>query len=113
MNYKQDNQSAHSVDHFGEARAYWWNDDFLSLMAERLALNTCQSAVDIGCGAGEMTFRLAPYLSQNASVTGFDQEESHLKTARQRARHRKKSRQVDFSFVQGDAAELPFERRAV
>ncbi len=109
MNYKQDNKPAHSADHFGEARAYWWNEDFLSLMAERLELATCRSALDVGCGTGEMTFRLAPYLSQNASVTGLDQEESHLKTARQRARHRKKAPRTDFSFVQGDAAELPFD----
>lgn len=108
MNYKQDSKPAHSEDHFGEARAYWWNEDFLSLIAERLALDTCRSALDIGCGTGEMTFRLAPYLAQNASVTGLDQEENHLKKARQQARHRKKSRQADFSFVQGDASMLPF-----
>ena len=109
MNYKQDAQLAHSADHFGEARAYWWNEDFLSLMAERLELDTCRSALDIGCGTGEMTFRLAPYLVQNASITGLDQEESHLKKARQRARRHKKTHPIDISFVQGDAAELPFD----
>ena len=108
MQYKKNKASAHSADHFGEARAYWWNEDFLALMAERLSLDECHSAADIGCGTGEMTFRLAPYLHPHALVTGLDQEETHLKTARQRARHRKDAKSTAFSFVQGDADALPF-----
>ena len=108
MNY-QNNSPAHSADHFGEARAYWWNDDFLSLIAERLELSTCQKVADIGCGTGEMTFRIAPYLDSGASVVGLDQEEQHLKKARQKARHRKKAKNVDFEFVVGDASTLPFD----
>ena len=108
MNY-QDNTSAHSADHFGEARSYWWNEDFLSLMAERLELSDCRTVADIGCGIGEMTFRLAPYLSPEATVIGLDQEESHLKKARQKARHRKEVKNIDFTFVAGDAAALPFD----
>ena len=111
MNYKEENQSAHSADHFGEARAYWWNDDFLALMAERLEFGDCQTALDMGCGTGEMTFRLAPYLQANAAMTGLDQEGIHLKKARQRARRyqRKQTHPIDFTFVQGDAAALPFD----
>ena len=109
MNYQEDTTPAHSADHFGEARFYWWNEDFLSLMAKRLALDECQRVADIGCGTGEMTFRLAPYLSQAATITGLDQEEGHLKKARQRARHRKKAKDITFTFVAGDAAALPFE----
>ena len=108
MQYKKNKPAAHSADHFGEARGYWWNEDFLALMAERLALNECRSAADIGCGTGEMTFRLAPYLHPEALVVGLDQEEAHLKTARQRARHRKDAKQVSFSFVPGRADALPF-----
>jgi 2-polyprenyl-3-methyl-5-hydroxy-6-metoxy-1,4-benzoquinol methylase len=108
MQYKKNQPSAHSADHFGEARSYWWNEDFLALMAERLSLSACRSAADIGCGTGEMTFRLASYLHPQASITGLDREETHLKTARQRARHRKKDKEAAFSFVAGDADALPF-----
>lgn len=108
MQYKKNKPPTHSADHFGEARAYWWNEDFLALMAERLCLKNCRSAADIGCGTGDMTFRLAPYLHPHASVTGLDQEEDHLKIARQRARHRKDDEQTTFSFVQGSADALPF-----
>ena len=109
MNYREDNKPAHSADHFGEARSYWWNEDFLALMAKRLALEDCQALADIGCGTGEMTFRLAPYLPPKASLTGLDQEETHLKKARQKARHRKKTKEIDFTFVAGDASILPFD----
>ena len=108
MNY-QENSSAHSADHFGEARSYWWNEDFLALMAHRLSLNTCQAVADIGCGTGEMTFRLAPYCDPAATITGLDQEGVHLKKARQKARHRKTSVDATFSFVAGEAASLPFD----
>ena len=109
MNYHKDNSSAHSADHFGEARSYWWNEDFLSLMADRLQLGNCRSVADIGCGTGEMTFRLAPYAHPEAMITGLDQEARHLKKARQRARHRKDTPGITFTFVAGEANALPFD----
>ncbi len=108
MKYNKEPKDAHSADHFGEARSYWWNEDFLKLMASRLTLADCHTALDVGCGTGEMTFRLASYLSDGASVTGIDQETVHLKKARQRARKAAR-RGHTFSFIEGDAHRLPFE----
>ena len=101
--------SAHSQDHFGEAREYWWNDDYLALLAERIDLSDCQKMADIGCGTGMMAFRLAPYLPKGSEIVGLDYESQHLKTARQKARHHKKLKDYSFSFVQGDARQLPFD----
>lgn len=108
MQYKKENAPAHSADHFGEARSYWWNEDFLALIAERLSIKTHRTALDVGCGTGEMTFRLARYLDETASIIGLDREASHLKRARQRARKEAQPRQ-DITFVVGDAHDLPFE----
>lgn len=56
--------------------------------------------VDVGCGTGEITARLAE-LYPHAAITGVDLEESHLERARKRAPRA--------SFRKADALALPFE----
>ena len=60
--------------------------------------------LDLACGTGEITRRLAE-LFPEAAVTGVDVEESHLNSARKMS--------VDFGervkFDSGDAFELPYE----
>ncbi|MEM7656287.1 MAG: class I SAM-dependent methyltransferase [Bacteroidota bacterium] len=100
---------AHSIDHLGEARNYWWNDDFLALLAERMDWADCTRAADIGCGRGLMTFHLADFLPEGAEIFGFDIESAHLKVARQRAKKVQKRQKVSISFAEGDAHGLPYE----
>jgi SAM-dependent methyltransferase len=61
------------------------------------------AVLDVGCGTGEITARLAGKFAQ-ASFTGVDLEEQHLARARERCR--------DFGsrvrFQHGDALALPF-----
>ena len=101
--------SSHSADHLGEPREYWWNDDYLALIAQRLHTKSYQQIADIGCGRGSMTFRLAPYFAEEATITGIDFEKSHIKAARQKARHRRAPQNRHFSFKEGDAHDLPLE----
>ena len=61
------------------------------------------AVVDIGCGTGEMTFRLAQKYP-DASLTGVDLEDEHL--ARAAARCAKFGSRVRFQH--GDALALPF-----
>src|SRR5882757_6800195 len=42
----------HSSEYFGEERDYFWNTDYLDLLARRLGLGTVSSLADIGCGIG-------------------------------------------------------------
>jgi len=42
----------HSEDYFGEQRDFWWNADFLELMARRLNFSSIHSVLDVGCGQG-------------------------------------------------------------
>jgi ubiquinone/menaquinone biosynthesis C-methylase UbiE len=105
---KQGHQkSAHSEDVFGEDREYWWNEDFLELMAERLGLDQCKSIVDVGCGIGALAFKLSPYFPSGSSLTGVDLEKKHVKKAKQRTRKMRKD--VSFNFIEGDAQSLPIE----
>src|ERR1039458_5904506 len=40
----------HSAEQFGPQRDFWWNRDFLDLMATRWRLREAASLADIGCG---------------------------------------------------------------
>ena len=101
-------KQGHSEDHLGEAREYWWNDDFLALLAGRLDLANCHKVADIGCGKGLMAFRLGPFMAEGAVVTGIDQESRYIRSARQRAKREQPANGASFHFEEGDANRLPF-----
>jgi ubiquinone/menaquinone biosynthesis C-methylase UbiE len=100
---------AHSEEHLVDAREYWWNEDYLSLLAERLELDQCRAMADLGCGKGMMSFRFASYLSPGASIYGLDLERKYIKAAKQRVKHRNPTPDVQFFFEEGDAHRLPYE----
>ncbi|MGA1192723.1 MAG: hypothetical protein ACO3XO_10635, partial [Bdellovibrionota bacterium] len=54
MNSKRSNVSRnlHSAEYFGRQRSFWWNSDFLSLMATRWNLRNANKILDVGCGVG-------------------------------------------------------------
>ena len=62
----ENNQTAptglHSADYFTSARDFWWNQDFLRLLAERWRLGSARSLADIGCGIGHWSRLLFPHL---------------------------------------------------
>ncbi|MGZ6144002.1 MAG: methyltransferase domain-containing protein [Myxococcales bacterium] len=59
--------------------------------------------LDVGCGTGEITARLAELYPQ-AALTGIDLEESHLERARQRV--------PGARFEKADALALPYEAQS-
>lgn len=105
----QQSSSQHSESHLNQAREYWWNDDFLELLANRLDLDQCETLADIGCGRGMMAFKFAPYLAENAKVYGLDMEPKYIKGATKAARKQSKFSSAAFEFVAGSAYELPYE----
>ena len=98
----------HSAEWFGEQRDFWWNRDFLDLMAARWRLNEATSLADIGCGLGHWSRLLYPYLRPAARLVGVDREMRWIAEAPQHF-HRAFPH-VDsglFSFHQSDATKLP------
>lgn len=95
----------HSAEYFGEARDFWWNGDFMALMAERWNLSQARRILDAGCGVGHWGRALAPFLSPDAEVTGVDREPEWVEKAAAIAKAKGLSR---FSYRQGDANALPF-----
>jgi ubiquinone/menaquinone biosynthesis C-methylase UbiE len=59
-----------------------------------------ERALDVGCGAGALAFALAPLVRE---VVGLDRSPELLEQARARA-----AEHPNVSFVEGDAAKLPF-----
>ncbi len=102
-------EKAHSQEYLGEARDYWWNEDYLSLLAKRLNLSECKTMVDVGCGKGYMAYKLAPYLHGNANVYGFDMEQKWIDQAISRRRTFSNDNGVKFFFQVGDAKNIPLE----
>lgn len=96
----------HSAEYFGEQRDFWYNADFMALMAKRWRLSSARSILDAGCGIGHWGRVLAPFLSPDAVVLGVDREPEWVEKAAQTAKAKGLSR---FSYRQGDVNSLPFE----
>lgn len=96
----------HSAEYFGESRDFWWNPDFLALMARRWGLSRARRVLDAGCGVGHWGRVLAPYLSPRAALIGVDREPRWVEKAAASAKEKGLSR---FSYRRADANHLPFE----
>lgn len=87
-----------------QAEAIWPQE---LAIVRRHALPAAPDVLDVGCGTGEITSRLAQLLPA-ARLTGLDLLESHLALARERY-----AGLADrLTFRQGDAFELPFAARS-
>jgi ubiquinone/menaquinone biosynthesis C-methylase UbiE len=107
MSDEQETPKPHSWEYFGEARDFWWNPDFLELMAARLRFDRVETVLDAGCGIGHWGQLLAGVLPPQAQVIGVDPEERSLARARERAIQFNLAGR--FQYQQGDVTALPFE----
>lgn len=96
----------HSAEYFNDMREFWWNRDFLELMARRLEFERVVSVLDVGCGVGHWGRALALVLPESARVTGVDREAEWVKKATERAE--RVGLAGRFVYQRGDATALPF-----
>lgn len=106
MTFVNNETKPHSQDFFGEWRDYWWNKDFIELMAKRWQLETVASVLDVGCGIGHWGRVLAPFLGAHAGLTGIDREAVSINTATETAN--KAGLSERFKYLVGSAEALPF-----
>lgn len=98
----------HSAELFGEQRDFWWNRDFLDLMAVRWRLHEAASLADIGCGVGHWSRLLYPYLRSPARLAGVDREPRWVAAAAEKfARAFPRVAAELISFQAGEATQLP------
>ncbi len=100
----------HSEDQFSKLREFWWNSDFLVLMAKRWNLSSVRTLADIGCGVGHWSIQLFQHLGENATIRGVDLEpdwvtacENNFKNAYPCASPAR------YSFKHGNAYDIPLE----
>jgi SAM-dependent methyltransferase len=89
----------HSADYFGPQRDFWWNADFLDLMARRWRLGEVRRVLDVGCGVGHWAHQILPRCHPEATLLGIDREAEWIAEARACATPRA-------TFENGDATAL-------
>ena len=96
----------HSAEYFGEQRDFWWNADFVALMAKRWQLDGVKKALDVGCGVGHWGRVLLPHLPPQARLFGIDREATWVEEAAKRARVAGYAERTSYRL--GDAEHIPF-----
>jgi ubiquinone/menaquinone biosynthesis C-methylase UbiE len=97
----------HSELYFSDYRDFWYNEDFIELMAKRWGLGQYSTLLDIGAGLCHWSQLLAPYLKHHSSVTAYDNDPK-WSGGNDSLKAKFNSISVDLSFVKGDAQNLPF-----
>jgi SAM-dependent methyltransferase len=97
----------HSAEWFGDERDFWWNRDYLELLARRFSLSDVRSVLDVGSGVGHWGRTLAAVLPEDARVAGVDPEPEWVEEAGRRAQAAGLADR--FEYVRGVVERLPFE----
>ncbi|MDK2123904.1 class I SAM-dependent methyltransferase [Parachitinimonas caeni] len=98
---------AHSEQYFGDYRDYWWNADFLELMARRWGLSRYRTLLDVGCGRCHWSLLLTPFLAPHAEVTALDRDPKWA-MGDAAIHQRFEALGASVRFEAGDAAHLPY-----
>jgi SAM-dependent methyltransferase len=103
----QGREPPHSAAYFGRERDFWWNQDYLELLASRFQLGNVRSVLDVGAGVGHWGMLLTSVLSPEATVVGIEREPQWVEAASRRAASLGLSSRCRY---QGGTAEaIPFE----
>lgn len=110
MSDKRQPDEPHSARVLDDTRNTWWNDDFLSLVAARTGLDQCSRVLDVGCGHGHFSRKIAGLLKQPFEIVGVDREPRWVSIASQRTGPFLSRTKLDgaLRFVEGTAEALPF-----
>lgn len=97
------NGDIHSEEWINEDRDYWWNEDYIELLLQRLNLKNISALADIGCGKGYMSYKFLPHLDNITHIYGRDIEKAHIEDAINKS---KIFTDVNFDFKVGNAQNI-------
>ncbi|HEY5317807.1 MAG TPA: methyltransferase domain-containing protein [Solirubrobacteraceae bacterium] len=97
----------HSAAYLGAERDFWWNEDYLELLARRFDFAGVASVLDVGAGIGHWGMLLASVLPREAFIVGLERDPRWVQAADRRRERREDSSR--FRFDQGVAEALPYE----
>ena len=100
-------EKGHSEEYFKEDRDFWWNHDFLELMARRLRLDECRSLLDVGCGQCHWSRLLVSLMAKPATICALD-DDPKWAAGSDNLRQFFQARGATVEFKQGDAHALPY-----
>lgn len=102
------NGKGHSEDHFGEYRNFWWNNDFLNLIAQRIDLKKCNKILDAGSGQCHWSKLLVRHLGKPAEIFALDKDEKWSSPDPEIEAFFHENG-AGFHACQGNVQKLPFE----
>lgn len=84
-----------------------WRNKALKMAAARLPEAEPESALDVACGTGDVSFRLHE-LFPETYVTGLDLSAGMLKIANEKLSRMDQEAREHVSFIEGDSLNMPF-----
>jgi ubiquinone/menaquinone biosynthesis C-methylase UbiE len=96
----------HSEAVLSDRRDWWWNEDYLELVARRLRLAEHAAVLDVGSGQGHWGQRLLRWCAPGVQLSGVDGEPAWVVHAAARAAELGWAERC--SYRVGRAEELPF-----
>jgi ubiquinone/menaquinone biosynthesis C-methylase UbiE len=100
----------HSAAYFGAVRDFWWNHDYLELLARRFEFSSVASELDVGAGIGHWGMLLASVLPRDISIVGLERDPRWVAEADRRRAERQDSER--FRFDEGVAESLPYKEES-
>lgn len=97
----------HSAAFFNPQRDFWWNADYLQLLAARFELGGVRSALDVGAGVGHWGTLLLPLLAPDATIIGIERDSRWITRAQERATAL--GIEDRCRYVEGVAESLPYD----
>ena len=100
--------NGHSEAYFKDFRDFWWNRDFLELMARRLRLDECSRLLDVGCGQCHWSRLLVAFMKKPAEIHAVDSDSKWAAGGTQLTRFFE-TQGASVKFKHGDAQSLPYD----
>jgi ubiquinone/menaquinone biosynthesis C-methylase UbiE len=103
----RESKKGHSEEYFGDFRDYWYNRDFLALMAKRWDLANVNTLLDVGCGQCHWTRIVSSFLAKGSEVTAVDSDPKWGQE-NEKLQGFFAEKEIAFQIKKADVLNLPF-----